>query len=276
MNPSDWQGAAGASWARDWQRTDRSFAALDPALLAAIGKVGGTAPRRIVDVGCGAGATSLAVADRYPGATLTGVDLSAGLLAVAADRVRGRPGVALRHGDAVALAAGLAPVDLFVSRHGVMFFADPVAAFAAFAGAGAPGARFVFSCFAEREANPWATRIAEAVGAVSSGGPGPFAFAEPQRVAAILSAAGWTADAPQRVPYPYVAGGGADPVADAVDFFTRIGPAAATLRQADGPHRATWLDRIAAVCHAHRDQGQVAFPATAWIWTARRQEERPA
>ena len=261
-----WQARVGDVWAEEWRLTDRSFAgmsdALDAAILAAAPNRG-----RIVDIGCGAGGTALAVSDARRDAEVIGIDLSASLLAVARKRAGDRETTFLR-GDACKLVPDLAPVDLFVSRHGVMFFDDPVAAFAAFRRAGTPDARLIFSCFADRAANSWATEPAAALdGPVATDeGPGPFAFAHPGRIAALLEAAGWHAPTPRRFDFRYIAGEGADAVDRAVRFFSRIGPAAALLRAA--PDRQAAQDAIAAVCRRHLKNDLVAFPASAWLWSA--------
>ncbi len=273
---TDWRGRVGDVWAAEWRRTDCSFAALAPILDAAILAVAPPNPFRALDIGCGAGATSLALAAARPDASISGVDLSPGLIEVAQDRVSSLPdgggAPAFIFGDAIATARDIAPVDLFFSRHGVMFFTDPVSTFAALARAGSPGTRLVFSCFAERAANAWAVETLAAFGrdgrAPNDDAPGPFAFADPRRVAALLSRAGWTADQPRQVQFAYRAGGGDDPVGDAVSFFTRIGPVASLLRDSTSEDRPGLLDRLAGVCHRRLVSGAVEFPATAWIWSA--------
>lgn len=268
---ADWNGRVGEVWAAEWRRSDRSFAGLEPRLEAAILAAAPERPCKTVDIGCGAGTTSLAIAAARPDCTITGLDLSPDLVAAANERGAGSPNFTAQFGDAAVAAAALAPVDLFFSRHGVMFFADPVAAFAALAAAAASGAPFIFSCFADRASNGWATETARAVGEdpQNSDGPGPFAFANPGHVAAILAAAGWRAAAPERVIYRFVAGAGEDPVADAVSFFQRIGPAARALREAPESERPARLAALADLCARHRDGDEVAFPAAAWLWSAR-------
>ena len=282
MRAADWIGGVGETWAREWQRTDRSFAGLEPALERAILAAAPAGPARLVDLGCGAGTTSLAIAEALPDAEVIGLDLSPDLIAVAVNRAEGLDGVRghcrFMTGDSVDRAAALAPVDLFFSRHGVMFFDDPAAAFTGFAAAAAPGAGLVFSCFAAVADNPWATAPLGAAApppanAAAIPDPGPFAFADPERVGELLAATGWEAPhPPERVTFRYVAGEGEDPIAEAVAFFRRIGPVAAALRETAEADRPALLDRVAAVCARQLDQGEVAFPATAWVWTAHRQE----
>ena len=271
----DWTGRVGDIWATEWRRTDRSFEGLAPVLNAAILAAAGPQTRTIVDIGCGAGATSLASAQALPDGQVIGIDLSPKLIAVANHRAGHLTNVAFHCAD-VASAVGMhAPVDLYVSRHGVMFFADPVAAFGRLANAAAPGARIVFSCFAERSANRWAVETVASVDVApeATGGtiaPGPFAFADPAYVAEMLKQAGWRATTPQRVEFAYRAGGGADPVADAVDYLSRIGPAASRIRDTHGAEREQALARLTSACVDRLAGDAVEFPAAAWIWTAHR------
>lgn len=158
-----------------------------------------------------------------------------------------------------------------------MFFADPVAAFTTLAEAAAPEATLVFSCFADRAANRWATKIITATGGDASGpastAPGPFAFADPTYVANILQKSGWHVASPKRVDFAYRAGEGADPVADAIDYFCRIGPAASAIRDAAPEERERHIARLNQVCDRYRSGDTVEFPAAAWIWTARTSSE---
>lgn len=269
---SDWTGQVGETWASEWQRTDRSFGDLarhlDAAILAAAPETG-----RALDIGCGAGATSLALAAARPDLAITGVDLSPGSLAVARDRAARLANLTFVEGDVIAAARRLAPVDLFVSRHGVMFFDDPVRAFAALHAAAAPGAALVFSCFRAPAENAWISEVVEAVTgaplAPRDAAPGPFAFADDGHVARILADAGWVGATAAPVDYTYRAGEGDDPVADAVSFFSRIGPSAPILRTLLADQRDATLARIAQVCARHRHGDAIDFPAAAWLWSAR-------
>lgn len=275
MDASEWAGPVGDVWAAEWQRTDRSFADLAPhlnaAAVAAAKEIGASV---IVDVGCGAGATSLALAKAVPAARITGMDISPGLTAIATERARDIPNLHFATGPAEALLADHAPVDLFVSRHGVMFFPDPAAAFAALAAAAAPYGRIVFSCFRSAALNPWASEIGAEIGVAAPPSdaylPGPFAFADPDFVRPLLEGAGWGAIDAVPIDYSYRAGEGADPVADALDLFTRIGSTARALGAADPAARSGMIERITAVVERYRSGDSVDFPAAAWIWSARR------
>ncbi len=270
----DWTGRIGDVWAAEWRRTDRSFTNLTPHLNAAILSAATPQTRKIIDVGCGAGATAIATAQALPTAQITGIDLSPNLIEIAKHRAKTAFNARFECADITAAAPNHAPIDLYVSRHGVMFFADPVAAFTNLAEAAAPDATLVFSCFADRAANRWATEIITATGgnadAPATTAPGPFAFADPTYVASILEKSGWYVASPQRVEFAYRAGEGADPVADAVDYFSRIGPAASAIRDAAPEERENHIARLTQVCDRYRSGDTVEFPAAAWIWTARK------
>ena len=228
-----------------------------------------------VDLGCGAGQTSMMLAAARSDIDVVGVDISPDLTRIAAERGRDLPNLRFavadvaRDADAIATGA-----RLLFSRHGVMFYDDPAAVFGALRRASAPGARLVFSCFRAPSLNPWAAALVAAVtgtSPVTAAGyvPGPFGFADADRVAAMLAAAGWTSDPPRPVDYTYVAGAGDDPVADALAFFSRIGPVASTIKAAPTADQPSLRHRLAAALEPWHQDGRVSFPAAAWIWSAR-------
>ena len=100
--------------------------------------------------------------------------------------------------------------------------------------------------------------------------PGPFAFADPERVRAILTEAGWADIAFEPIDFDYVAGEGHDPVSDAVDFFGHIGPAARAIRCLSGDARTDFLDRLRTLAQEHATGDSVRFAAAAWIVTAQK------
>lgn len=271
---TEWQGRVGTSWARQWQRTDRSFAPLTERLTERILENRDAA--RIVDIGCGAGELSIRIADARPDARILGLDISADLVAAASERGAGRPNLGFALADAASWYDAAFIPDLYVSRHGVMFFDDPVAAFANLARSAAKGAQLIFSCFRGVPENAWASRIAALYPSAplsDPDAPGPFAFADPERVSGILAAAGWGNIAFEPVDFDYVSGGGTDPVGDAVDFFGYIGPAARAIRTLAQEERAAFLARLRELAAAHVRDGVVRFAAAAWIVTATKNEE---
>lgn len=266
----DWAGDIGDVWAQEWQRTDRSFTHLSRILDQAIVEAA-PASGRALDVGCGAGSTALALAAARPDLAITGIDLSEALVAAARGRAAAITTLDFRVADA-ATDQLPSPLDLIVSRHGVMFFADPVDAFSRLHAAAVPGARLVFSCFADPAANAFADPLVAAITGVAPErppgyAPGPFGFADRGLVATLLADAGWADAEATRVDYGYVAGAGAEPLADAVSFFSRIGPVAQAI--AGSPDRAALLDRLAAALEHYTVGDTVTLPASAWIWRAR-------
>ena len=271
-----WQTGVGSAWAQSWQATDRSFAGLTSRFLDLLESLPG---RTVLDIGCGAGELSLALARRWPEAKIIGVDVSPDLIEAARTRAGDYSLAQFELADAaVWTKAGFAP-DLLVSRHGVMFFDDPTGAFTHLFDLAAPRARLAFTCFRWRQENPWIFGLAETVLAESAPGfapgsdssePGPFAFADPERVTGILSAAGWSGIRIEPIDFAYVAGAGDDPVADARQFFGRIGPMAPILRELEGDLRDAVERRLDAWLRQNTHDGLVAFPAAAWQVTARK------
>jgi SAM-dependent methyltransferase len=228
----DWQGKVGNIWAAEWQRTDRSFAELTNRLHNAITDV---APQsgRAVDIGCGAGETSIALARARPGLAVTGIDLSDDLLEVARRQAVSVDNVSFVHGDVADAAADFAPVDIYVSRG------------------------FAYE-MRELSANV----------APKEDAPGPFAFADKDKVAGILHGSGWKNAEAVAVDVSYIAGEGDDPVGDAVSFMRRIGPASRLIADAAEDQRPGLIEGLRRICEQHQAGNRVVFPAAIWIWSA--------
>jgi len=190
-----WNGAAGEKWVRDADRLDRMLQPFAEAVLTAAKPCSG---QRLTDIGCGAGALSFAASGS--GALTTGVDVSEPLIAIARRRAEQRAPAA---NFVVADASAWVPevkADLVVSRFGVMFFADPVAAFENIRAGTMPGGQMVFACWRPLAENDWALMpivaalpfLKEPPAPPPPGTPGPFAFGNPDFVTDILVRAGWT------------------------------------------------------------------------------------
>lgn len=267
---SEWIGRVGDVWAEEWRRTDRALAPVNAELVAAVPAGAGA----ILDLGCGAGSTSLALAAARPDAAITGIDLSEALVATARERA---DAATLRFEVADASAwrpADGTRFDAIVSRHGVMFFDDPLAAFAHIRTLAAPGATLAFSCFRAREENDWTAallpvlaRFAPEALAAPPASVGPFAFADPEVVRTILAAAGFAAAAIRRFDFEFVAGTGDDPAADAIAFFRRIGPFASLLKTLDRKDGEAAVEQLRTIVGNHFSGGRVSFRAAAWIVT---------
>lgn len=269
---TEWQGRVGRKWADEWRRTDRSFAGLTDRL---IGRASARPITRALDVGCGAGEVSLALGRGHAGAEIVGVDVSEELVEIARRRAAHLSNVSFEVADAAKWRReGFSP-DLVVSRHGVMFFDQPAAAFGHLCRAAAPNARLVFSCFRDVAENPWAGRIAEllpqgTVAPFDPQAPGPFAFSDRDRVEGILAEGGWSEISFEKVDFAYVAGAGEDPVGDAVSYFLSIGPAARAAVDLDEAERAAFIGRLRRYLSASSEGAIVALPGAAWIVSARR------
>lgn len=269
----EWQGRVGQTWAAEWRRTDRSFTGLTDILL---GKVSARPFRRVLDIGCGAGELSLALARGHAGAEVVGIDISAELIAVARERSGYLGNVFFDCADAAAWQLpGYAP-DLLMSRHGVMFFDRPVEAFAHLRAIAAPGARLVFSCFRDLSENPWADRVVSllplgAAAPVNPLAPGPFSMADPVQVQGILAEAGWTDVLMEPVDFAFVVGGGENPLEDALSYMLNVGPAARPARTLPDDERAVFIGRLRRFLANNIDGGLIALRAGAWVVSASRQ-----
>jgi SAM-dependent methyltransferase len=188
-----WDGPTGEKWAKHQTDMDRNLADVTAAVLPfAAAKPG----ERVLDIGCGAGQTTFLLAEAV-GQTghVTGVDISTPLLNVA--RSTPRPNVDFVLADASQHRFS-AEHDLVFSRFGVMFFDDPVSAFANIRSALKPGGRLAFACWRPAQENQWVTIPAGAARDLLPSSPppdphapGPFAFADPKRVEAILTESGF-------------------------------------------------------------------------------------
>ncbi len=192
-----WNGRPADVWVTEAERFDSMLARFGRRLLTATVLEPG---ERVLDVGCGNGATSLEAARAVgPGGRVTGLDLSAPMLEVARRRAE-EQGIDMDFVQGDAQTASIdQPFDVVVSRFGVMFFDDPEAAFANLAKAARPGGRLCFVCWQEMFANEWIAVPAMAMVAhvglpemPEPGAPGPFALADAGRIRDILASAGWS------------------------------------------------------------------------------------
>jgi SAM-dependent methyltransferase len=192
-----WNGSEQAAhWVSHQQQYDRMLA---PFIDMILGAAALSAGDNVLDVGCGCGSTTLAAAEAAAPGPVVGVDLSAPMLARARDSAAlgALVNASFEQGDAQDHPFGQV-FDVVISRFGVMFFADPVAAFANLRAATRPGGRMAFVCWQPLIANEWLmialAALAEHVrlpDPPEPGAPGMFSLAEPGRIQGILGDAGW-------------------------------------------------------------------------------------
>ena len=264
-----WNGDAGAVWVEENAALDAMLAPLGAAAIAALGPRAG---ERILDIGCGAGATSRALAAAVgPSGSVTGMDISAHLVDLAL-QVGGD--VTFVCGDASVDPFPGAPFDAAFSRFGVMFFERPVEAFAHIAEAMRPGGRLAFVCWRAMADNAWAREtvaaglphLKEPPPPMDPTAPGPFAFADKDRVLNILADAGWRDGAAEALDTDYVLG--VDAAATAQKML-RIGPLGRLIMQQDADP-APILSALESLLGKYQTPAGVAMPAACWIVTARR------
>ncbi len=270
-----WAGSAGLRWAAQADRIDRALAPVNGALQAVLAAQAGDV---ILDVGCGAGGLALALAEQagHTGRVYA-IDISRPLLDVAA--VRGKNAIRPPHfieADAQT-AEWYRAHDAAVSRFGVMFFEDPVAAFGNIAAALKPHGRLAFACWQPLTANPWAQVMQPVIADIAPDqpvadphAPGPFAFADPARVTAILGEAGFDEIAVSPFSFDMVTGEGAKALDESVDYYCNIGPCAAVLREADAQAQARAPDMMRRLLAPWLRENKVALPAAIWLVTARK------
>lgn len=232
----------------------------------------------VLDIGCGTGALARAAAEKA-GADghVTGLDISDTMLARAAEILPGDGAAPINwlEADAQSHAFGEGSFDCFVSRFGVMFFAEPVAAFANLRRCARPGGRFAAITWRGPEDSPY-FRLMGRVRAELAGppppsdphAPGPMAFADPDRVLGLLAEAGWDAGA-QTINLNLVPRGGIDGF---VDQALRVGPLGAALKSGDLSERdvPAAQDRLREVFAPMTDaDGTLRIPNALNLFTAK-------
>ena len=270
-----WNGPSAERWSKLQREIDRN---MQPVTAAALAKLKPQPGERIVDIGCGAGETALAIADRVQAhGHVLGIDVSSPLLKVAAARAAVTPEypIELRNADAASHRFAAASFDALFSRFGVMFFADPVAAFANLAQALKPGGRLVFACWRDRRDNRWVRlpveaarkHIAQLPPPPGPDDPGPFAFADEARIVRVLTEAGFAGIDIERFDADLFYGGDA---ADAARFLTQMGPVASVLNDHPPATRDAVAQEIETMLAPEQGPGGVRLAASTWIVAARR------
>jgi len=262
-----WNATAGATWAEMQLHLDRQ---IEPLGIRALEGFNAQPGERVLDIGCGCGQTTLALAQRVgPGGAVVGADISRPMLEVAQGRAAaaGATAVEFRQIDAQTGDLGQGAFDGVFSRFGVMFFADPVAAFANLGRSLKPQGRLTFVCWRPYAENLWMRAPMEAAASLlplaapsDPHAPGPFAFADPVRVWDILEGAGFRAI--EIRPFDALVGGGT--MDETVALSLRVGPLGSAMRE--NPRLAEPArEAVRQALATYETPAGVMIPAAVWI-----------
>ncbi|ATQ43723.1 class I SAM-dependent methyltransferase [Caulobacter mirabilis] len=264
-----WNAQAGQTWAAFQDKLDRQLEPLGELAMDALAPQPGD---RVIDIGCGSGQTTLALAQRVgDGGRVEGVDISVPMLEIARRRAELHSNIAFLEADAQTHAFPPHGADKVFSRFGVMFFADPTAAFTNIHKALRPGGRLAFVCWRPLKFNDWMTLpLQTAVAHVPPPppptdpfAPGPFAFSDPDRVRGILGDAGFKGV--EIKPHDTMIGG--NPLEESVELALRVGPLGALLRE-NPDQRDKVVDAVRDLLAKHVGSDGVRMPGAVWIVTA--------
>ena len=265
-----WNGIAGHAWVEAQGTLDAMLRPFQDLLVEAVAAGPGG---RVLDVGCGTGSTTLAIA-RQLGANghATGIDISAPMLDHARARAeRERSSATFVCADAQKHAFEPASHDMIVSRFGVMFFADPVDAFANLRRAAAPGGLLHVIVWQGPAENPFMTTAERAAAPLlpeipprRADGPGQFGLADDGRVRDILARSGWAE--PEIEPIELTC---TMPEPELLGYVTRLGPLGRILPAVDEHRRAEIVETVRAAFDPYVQGSEVRFTAACWRVGAR-------
>ena len=268
-----WNGPGGQRWA---DRQAAQDILLKPIADLLIDRAKPATGERVIDVGCGSGATTIAFAQKVgPSGHVLGVDVSGPMLERARQSAPKDSPVDFVLADATVYPFDPASFDLLASRFGVMFFADPVLSFQNLRKALRPSGRLAFACWREPRENPFFMAPLQAVykhvpklPPQGPEDPGPFAFASEARVNRVLGAAGFTGIAmePCALALDVAIGRGLEA---AVQGAFEIGPASRALEGHPPEVRAAATNSVREALAAFVKGDTVPLPASIWIVTAR-------
>jgi SAM-dependent methyltransferase len=264
-----WNGPAGEVWVENRDLLDATFRPFETILCDAVWAAGA---HSVLDVGCGTGSTTLAIARAVaPGGEVVGADISEPMIAAARERAAAE-GSAARFVVADAETHTFPPgaFEAFTSRFGVMFFNDPVRAFANLHGAAREGAATALIAWRSGADNPFMTAAERAAAPFlpdmppRKAGPGQFAFGDAAYVERILVEAGWrdVAITPLDVDCAF-------PAAALDHYVTRMGPIGMALREMDPAIRPPIIEAVRAAFAPYLAGDEVRFTAACWMIRAR-------
>jgi SAM-dependent methyltransferase len=267
-----WNSEATRRWVTEQARIDRLMAGVTDAALAAAAPKRG---ERVLDVGCGTGTTVLRLAEGVgPSGRVLGVDISEQQLALARRRVAAANAnqAQLILDDAATHHFAPETFDLGFSRFGVMFFADPVAAFRNIRGAMKRSRRLLLAVFRSGPENPWATASVAAIShlvpplaPLGPEEPGQFSWSDPARVKRILDGAGFHNVVLTPLDLSFLMGRNA---AEAAEFATFIGQGARLLYGQPDETRQAARVAFEAFFKPHEGPNGVTLPGALWLVSA--------
>ncbi len=269
----EWNGREGDHWAQHADRYDALSQRITPHLMKAAAI---DAADRVLDIGCGCGLTTRTAARAASAGSVLGMDLSAAMLQEAERRTRaeGLTNVRFEQGDVQVHAFSAAGFDLAMSRFGVMFFEDPVAAFANIGSAIRPGGRLVFLCWQDLARNDW---IMVPAGAALSyvpfpdlgpeGAPGPFSLADRDHTRRILTDAGFEGIEIGEITEQMFLGENA---ADATEFLQGTGMARLLFEGVDEDTERKAIDAVRGLLEDHEQPEGIWLGSAAWLVAATR------
>ncbi len=265
---NEWESTSGEHWATNADRYTRMLAPFGEIVMDGARLVTG---ERVLDVGCGSGDLCISAARAVgPTGHVIGVDLSTAMLAVASARVvaENLTNIDLVADDATTYSPPSGPLDVAISRFGVMFFDDPIASFTNIRATLTPSGRMTFVCWQGALANDWTVvpgaAIAEVVGPPPPDdplAPGPFALADAERIATILTAAGFTSVAATPVTAKVWLGADID---DAVTFLRITRRGRALLDDVEPAIEREALDRVRRVLEPYESPAGVELGGAVW------------
>jgi SAM-dependent methyltransferase len=268
-----WNGPNGQRWT---DRQSEQDVLLAPVSQALIDRAAARPGERILDVGCGCGSTSIALAQQVaPSGFVLGIDISSPMLSRARELAPKDAPVDFVLADATVYPFDPASFDLLVSRFGVMFFAEPVLSFANLRRALVPSGRVVFACWREPRENPWMMAPLQAIyqhvpklPPQAPEDPGPFAFASEERVRRILGDAGYKGIEmePIALSFDIAVGGGLNA---AVQAAMQIGPGSRALSGHPPETREAAAKSIRDMLAPYARGQSVTLAGSIWIVTAR-------
>jgi len=264
-----WRGPAGNAWVDRQDVLDATYQPLEDLLVAAVP----AGRRHVLDVGCGTGGTTVAMARRL-GVTgrCVGIDISDPMLAAARTRAE-QAGVqaSFIHANAQDHAFAPATFDAIISRFGVMFFDDPVGAFANLRRAATGDAELRFIAWRSADENPFMTAAERAAAPLlpdlprrQDDTPGQFGFADSERVRRVHEQAGWREVDIRPVDFACTMR-----EADLETYFTLLGPVARVLGSLDAPVRQRVIEAMRAAFQPYLRGEEVSFTAACWMIAAR-------